>query len=154
MSTVEELRDALAQLTVTVQLMATNIPAAVAAAPPPPATAAAPPVVLSVEQRINSSFGKLVQLSRQDPQYTDKEKGSTQANQGRPYTKATQRRLFGAALVSVPFVTIPGLPVSRQTRAGLIKRQPSSDFLEPPWCQFLLSSSKGCLSPGKPGPAL
>jgi len=76
MATVEELRDALAQLTVTVQLMATNIPAAVAAAPPPPgAAAAAPPVVLNVEQRINSSSDKLVQLSRQDSQYTDKEKG-------------------------------------------------------------------------------
>ena len=75
MATVEELRDALAQLTVTVQLMATNIPAAVAAAPPPPAAAAAPPVVLSVEQRINSSPGKLVQLPRQDSQCTDKEKG-------------------------------------------------------------------------------
>ena len=78
MATVEELRDALAQLTVTVRLMATNIPAAVAAAPPPPgAAAAAPPVVLSVEQRINSSSDKLVQLSRQALQYTDKEKGST-----------------------------------------------------------------------------
>jgi len=43
--------------------------------PLPPAAAAAPPVVLSVEHRINSSSGKLVQLSRQDSQLTDKEKG-------------------------------------------------------------------------------
>ena len=55
-----------------------DLPAAVAAAPPPPgAAAAAPPVVLIVDQRINSSSGKLVQLSRQDSQYTDKEKGRT-----------------------------------------------------------------------------
>ena len=78
MATAEELRGALAQLTVTVQLMATNTPAAVAAAPPPGVPpAAARPVVLSVEQRINSSSAKLVQLSRQDSQCTDKEKGMT-----------------------------------------------------------------------------
>ena len=76
MATVEELRDSLAQLIVTVNMMVTNISAAVAAtAPPGVRAAAAPPVVLNVEQRINSSSDKLVQLSRQDSQYTDKEKG-------------------------------------------------------------------------------
>ena len=66
----------MAQLIVTVNMMATNISAAVAAtAPPGVRAAAAPPVVLNVEQRINSSSDKLAQLSRQDSQYTDKEKG-------------------------------------------------------------------------------
>ena len=46
--------------------------------------------------------------------------------------------------MSVPFVVIPGLPVSRQIRAGLIKRQPSAGFFKPPWCQFLSSPSTGC----------
>ena len=50
MATVEDLRDALAQLTDTVNMMATNIPAAVAAVPPPvvPAAAAPPVVFLNV----------------------------------------------------------------------------------------------------------
>ena len=67
-----------------------------------------------------------------------------QANQGRPDKKATQAPVFDAALVSVPFIVTPGLPVSRQTRAGLMKRQPSAGFLKPPWCQFLSSPSAGC----------
>ena len=49
---------------------------------------------------------------------------------------------------------IPGLPVSRQTRAGLIKRQPNAGFLKPPWCQFSFVVVPGCLSPGKPGSAI
>ena len=53
-----------------------------------------------------------------------------QANQGRPYKKATQRRPFEAALVSVPFVVTPGLPVSRQTRAGLIIKATQRRLLE------------------------
>ena len=83
MATLEDLRDALAQLTVTVNLMTPNIPAAVAATPPPPAVAAAPPVVLSVEPRINSSSGKRVQLSRQDLQHIDKEKGVANSPEAR-----------------------------------------------------------------------
>ena len=52
------------------------------------------------------------------------------------------------------FQAIPGLPVSRQTRAGLIKRQPNAGFLKPPWCQFSFVVIPGCLSPGKPGSAI
>ena len=52
------------------------------------------------------------------------------------------------------FQAIPGLPVSRQTRAGLIKRQPNVGFLKPPWRQFSFVVIPGCLSPGKPGSAI
>ena len=63
-----------------------------AAAPPPGVPeAAAPPLVLSVEQRINSSSGKLVQFSRQDSQYADKEKGMT-ANPAYDSTDLTSRQ--------------------------------------------------------------
>jgi len=76
MATVEELRDEMRQLIATVNQMATNLSAAAAAPPVGPAAAGRPPsvIVLNVEQIINSPSGKLVQLSRQDSQCTDKEK--------------------------------------------------------------------------------
>ena len=51
---------------------------------------------------------------------------------------------FEADLVSGFFCRHPGLPVSRQTRAGLMKSQPSAGVLKPPWYQFLSSLPTGC----------
>ena len=45
-----------------------------------------------------------------------------QANQGRPFKKAAHGRLFLVALGSFSPVVIPRLPVSRHTRAGLMKK--------------------------------
>ena len=77
MATVDERREAMQQLIVTVNMMATNLGAATPPVVVAPAGHPQPIVVLNVAQRINQSSSKLVQLSRQDSQYTDKEKGET-----------------------------------------------------------------------------
>ena len=76
-----------------------------------------------------------------------------QANQSRPFKKAAHGRLFESPWGHF-FRWHPQVTCLLANQGRPYKIQPSAGFEKPPWGRFLLSSSLGRMSPGKPGPAL